>query len=68
MRMRNDQLHVQTPALVVTVIKTTMRGVKTAVSLLIRPSFQLNNLGLEILVIDTRSLATTLWESLSATA
>ena len=41
---------VQIPVMAVTVTRMTMYGVKTAVSLLTRPSFLWNNSGLEILV------------------
>ena len=59
--------HVQNPDLVVTVIKTIMCGVKTVVFSLIRPNFQLNSSGLEILITIDR-LVTTLLGSWSVMA
>ena len=46
--------HVQTPVMVVTVIRMTSYGVKTAVSSLIKHSFQLNSSGLAILAMAER--------------
>ena len=58
--------HAQTSDLVVTVIRMTMFGVKTAVCWLTRQSFQSNSSGLEILV--TVLTVITPWGNLSVTA
>ena len=58
--------HAQTPGLVVTVIRMTMYGVKTAVCWLTRQSFLSNSSGLEILVAVLTVI--TPWENLSVTA
>ena len=59
--------HVQTPVMVVTVIRMTMYDVKTAVFSLTRQSFQWNSSGLEILVTKTKK-ASSHSENLNATA
>ena len=58
--------HAQSPDLVVTVIRMTMYGVKTAVCWLTRQSFLSNNSGLGILVAVLTVI--TPWENLSVTA
>ena len=58
--------HAQSPDLVVTVIRMTMYGVKTAVCWLTRQSFLSNNSGLGILVAVLTVI--TPWENWSVTA
>ena len=58
--------HAQTPGLVVTVIRMTMYGVKTAVCWLTRQSFLSNSSGLGILVAVLTVI--TPWENLIVTA
>ena len=59
--------HVQSPVIIVTVIRMTMYGVRTAVSSLIRQSFQSNNSGLGILAIAVNKV-TTRWGNWNALA